>query len=86
MKIKKADDMSEWKETDKGLQRTFEFKDFKEAFAFMTRVAFEAEKAQHHPDWRNVYNTVEVTLNTHDADGAVTEKDRKLAEAIDAVN
>lgn len=78
--------MSEWKETDKGLQRTFEFKDFKEAFAFMTRVAFEAEKAQHHPDWRNVYNTVEVTLNTHDADGAVTEKDRKLAEAIDAVN
>lgn len=77
--------MSEWKETDKGLQRTFKFKDFKEAFAFMTRVAFAAEAAQHHPDWRNVYNTVEVTLNTHDQGGAVTDKDRKLAEAIDAV-
>ena len=77
--------MSDWKETDEGLKKTFKFKDFKEAFTFMTRVAFEAEKAQHHPDWRNVYNTVEVTLNTHDADGAVTDKDRKLAEAIDAV-
>jgi 4a-hydroxytetrahydrobiopterin dehydratase len=49
-------------------------------------VAFEPEAQQHHPDWRNVYNTVEVTLNTHDADGAVTDKDRKLAKAIDAVH
>jgi len=77
--------MSDWKETDEGLKKTFEFDDFKSAFSFMTRVAFEAEAQQHHPDWRNVYKTVEVTLSTHDADGAVTDKDRKLAKAIDAV-
>ncbi|MBK9195805.1 MAG: 4a-hydroxytetrahydrobiopterin dehydratase [Flavobacteriales bacterium] len=72
-----------WTEQDNCLQRTFKFKDFSEAFAFMTRVALIAEKMDHHPDWSNVYNTVHVKLNTHSAGGVVTEKDRKLAAAID---
>lgn len=59
------------------------FKDFSEAFAFVTRVALLAEKHDHHPYWTNVYNKVEVTLNTHSAGNIVTEKDRKLAAEID---
>ncbi|WP_297336701.1 4a-hydroxytetrahydrobiopterin dehydratase [Algoriphagus sp.] len=74
-----------WKEEDNTLKRTFKFNDFQEAFAFMTRVAFLAESQQHHPNWSNVYNTVEIELTTHDADNTVTEKDRKLAQAIDAI-
>jgi len=74
-----------WKEADNKLYRKFEFKDFSEAFAFMTRVALAAEKMNHHPLWTNVYNTVEVWLNTHDAGDIVTDKDRKLAEKIDAL-
>lgn len=76
--------MSNWKETPEGLHRKLEFKDFKATFAFMTHVAFIAEKMGHHPDWRNVYNSLEITLNTHDQGGAITDKDRKLAQAIDA--
>lgn len=72
-----------WTEKDNSLQRTFKFRDFTSAFAFMTGVAFLAEKMNHHPDWRNVYNTVEIKLSTHDAGNIVTEKDRQLAEAID---
>lgn len=72
-----------WKEENNTLRKLFKFKNFSEAFAFMTRVAFIAEKMNHHPDWRNVYNTVEVTLNTHDAGNIVTDKDRKLAKEID---
>lgn len=72
-----------WIEENNSLCRSFRFRNFQEAFAFMTRVAFLAEKMDHHPDWRNVYNTVEIKLNTHDAGGVVTEKDRKLAAAID---
>lgn len=69
---------------DRGnLHRTFEFKDFSQAFAFMTRVALAAEKMDHHPEWSNVYRTVEVTLSTHDA-GGVTEKDVALAKAMDS--
>jgi 4a-hydroxytetrahydrobiopterin dehydratase len=60
------------------ISRNFKFKDFSEAFAFMTRVAMAAEKLDHHPDWKNVYKTVEVTLNTHDA-GGLTALDFKLA-------
>ena len=71
-------------ETDNALYRKFEFADFSEAFAFMTRVALAAEKMDHHPKWTNVWNTVEVWLNTHDAGNTVTEKDRKLAAKIDA--
>lgn len=72
-----------WKEADNKLYRKFEFKDFSEAFAFMTRVALAAEKMNHHPLWTNVYNSVEIWLNTHDAGDIVTEKDKKLAEKID---
>lgn len=75
--------MSNWKEIDNALHQKFQFKDFSEAFAFMTRVAFIAEKMNHHPRWTNVWNTVEVWLNTHDAGNIITEKDRKLAQKID---
>jgi 4a-hydroxytetrahydrobiopterin dehydratase len=74
-----------WNETDGKLQRTFRFRDFSEAFAFMTRVALVAESMGHHPEWTNVYNTVTIKLCTHDAGDRVTGKDRKLAEAIDAL-
>lgn len=77
--------MSDWTETDGKLCRTFRFNDFSEAFAFMTRVALIAEKQNHHPEWSNVWNTVTIRLSTHDAGGSITEKDRKLAEAIDAL-
>jgi 4a-hydroxytetrahydrobiopterin dehydratase len=72
-----------WKEEDNKLKRTFVFNDFSEAFAFMTRVALIAEKMNHHPNWTNVYSTVEIELCTHSAGNTVTEKDRKLAAAID---
>lgn len=72
-----------WTEKENQLYKKFEFKDFSEAFAFMTRVAIEAEKSNHHPYWTNVWNTVEIFLNTHDAGNVVTDKDRKLAKAID---
>ena len=74
-----------WQETDNKLYKKFQFKNFSEAFAFMTRVAMEAEKMDHHPLWTNVYNTVEIWLNTHDAGNIVTEKDKKLAKKIDAL-
>jgi len=66
------------------LVRSFKFKDFSEAFGFMTRVAMLADKADHHPDWSNAYNKVEITLSTHDA-GGLTEKDVDLAEKISAL-
>ena len=72
-----------WREEDNKLKKSFQFKDFTEAFAFMTRVAFAAEKMNHHPWWSNVYNQVNIELNTHDAGNTVTDKDRKLAEKID---
>ena len=74
-----------WTEKNNQLQRSFEFKNFVQAFAFMTRVAFVAEKMNHHPNWSNVWNKVDIALNTHDAGNTVTEKDRKLAEAIDKI-
>ncbi len=74
-----------WEEKNNTLYRKFEFKDFSQAFAFMTRVALAAEKMDHHPDWSNVYNTVEISLSTHSAGNIVTEKDRKLAQKIDAL-
>jgi 4a-hydroxytetrahydrobiopterin dehydratase len=75
-----------WQEKDNSLYQKFTFKDFSEAFAFMTRVALLAEKQNHHPKWTNVWNTVEVWLSTHDAGDVVTDKDRKLAKAIDALS
>ena len=74
-----------WQEKDNQLQRTFEFKNFSQAFAFMTRVAFVAEKMNHHPNWSNSWNKVSISLSTHDAGNIVTEKDHKLAAAIDEI-
>ncbi len=74
-----------WTEKENSLYKKIEFADFSEAFAFMTRVAIAAEKMNHHPRWTNVYNTVELWLNTHDAGDVVTEKDHKLAEKIDKI-
>lgn len=74
-----------WQEQNNKLVKTFDFKDFKEAFGFMTKVALIAEKMDHHPEWTNVYNQVSIKLSTHDAGNIVTEKDRKLAKAIDAL-
>jgi 4a-hydroxytetrahydrobiopterin dehydratase len=74
-----------WKEENNKLYRKFQFKNFSEAFAFMTRVALEAEKMDHHPEWKNVYNTVEVWLSTHDAGDVVTDKDKKLSKKIDTL-
>jgi 4a-hydroxytetrahydrobiopterin dehydratase len=72
-----------WEETNNKLYKKFQFSNFSEAFAFMTRVAIEAEKMNHHPEWKNVWNTVEVWLSTHDAGDIVTDKDKKLAAKID---
>lgn len=74
-----------WEEKNNQLYRKFIFKDFSEAFAFMTRVAIEAEKMNHHPLWSNVYNTVEIWLSTHDAGNIVTQKDTQLAKRIDEI-
>lgn len=74
-----------WKEENDRLQRSFQFKNFSEAFAFMARVALAAEKMDHHPEWSNVYNRVEIKLSTHDAGDKVTAKDRKLAKVIDGI-
>ncbi len=74
-----------WKEENNKLKKTFEFKDFVEAFGFMSRVAIVAEKMNHHPHMSNVYNQVSFELSTHDAGDIVTDKDRKLADAIDGL-
>ena len=75
-----------WSEVEgrDAISKTFTFKDFNQAFGFMTRTALVAEKMDHHPEWFNVYKTVEVTLSTHDA-GGVTELDVKLAEAMNRI-
>jgi len=74
-----------WSIDDGALARSLVFDDFTAALAFMVRVGFAAERQGHHPDWTNVYNRVTVRLNTHDAGGAVTQKDVNLAQAIDAL-
>lgn len=81
-KIKGLD--AQWVLKGKFIHRDFIFKDFIQAFSFMTSVAFIAEKASHHPNWKNVYNKVTIALNTHDADG-LTDKDFQLAKKIDEV-
>ena len=73
-----------WSYSNNALQTSFEFENFKEAFTLMTRIAFEAEAREHHPDWSNVYNQLEISLSTHDA-GGVTEKDFDLATAIERI-
>lgn len=80
----KLESLEGWSYSGNGIQTSFEFESFKEAFTLMTRIAFEAEAQQHHPNWTNVYNQLEITLSTHDA-GGVTEKDFKLAYAIEEI-
>ncbi|MEQ8239088.1 MAG: 4a-hydroxytetrahydrobiopterin dehydratase [Cyclobacteriaceae bacterium] len=74
-----------WKEDNNKLTREFEFNNFIAAFGFMSQVAILAEKANHHPEWSNVYNKVNITLTTHDAGNTITQKDRDLADAIDKI-
>ncbi len=78
-------ELPHWRDVDgrDAIARTFEFRDFNEAFAFMTRVALLGEKMDHHPEWFNVYRTVSVTLSTHDA-GGLTDRDIDMARAMDA--
>lgn len=80
----KLESFEGWEYEDGSLHTIFEFEDFKEAFSAMTRIAFEAEKMNHHPEWTNVYNTLEIYLSSHDVDG-VTDKDFELAKTIDSL-
>lgn len=73
-----------WKYKNNAIETTYEFDDFKEAFSKMTRIAFECETQNHHPEWTNIYNKVNIRLTTHDADG-VTRKDFNLALAIERI-
>ena len=75
-----------WKEQDHKLVKHFEFKDFSEAFAFLSRVALLAEKHNHHPEIQNTYNKVSLSLTSHDAGNKVTDRDINLAKAIDNLN
>lgn len=91
MKLNKQEIQDRMKDMDslwvlkgKFIHREVHFKDFIQAFSFMTAVALKAEKSNHHPNWKNVYNKVNITLNTHDADG-LTDKDFKLAREIDLI-
>lgn len=77
-------DFPNWEYDDNAIHTVIEFENFKEVFATMTRIAFEAEEQQHHPEWSNIYNELSISLSTHDADG-VTEKDFKLAASIEAI-
>ncbi len=80
----RLDKIEGWEYVNGAIETTFEFKDFREAFATMTHIAFECEVQGHHPDWNNVYNTLNIRLSTHDA-GGVTEKDFILAHAIEKI-
>lgn len=80
----RLENLEGWEYSENAINTSFEFENFKEAFTLMTRIAFEAEAQQHHPDWSNVYNQLEIKLSTHDA-GGVTEKDFKMANAIEAI-
>lgn len=77
--------MMSWKEENNTLTQSFKFKDFVEAWSFMTKVAMMAEKMNHHPEWNNVYNKVNITLTTHDEGNSITSKDRELAKKIDEI-
>jgi 4a-hydroxytetrahydrobiopterin dehydratase len=79
---KRLAEIPDWEYHENAIHTAIEFRDFKDAFAVMTRIAFEAEKMNHHPDWSNVYNSLSISLSSHDA-GGVTEKDFELAKIID---
>ncbi|TYC10130.1 4a-hydroxytetrahydrobiopterin dehydratase [Bizionia gelidisalsuginis] len=76
--------LPEWEYHDNAIHAEFEFENFKDCFSAMSRIAFECEALNHHPEWTNVYNVLKISLNTHDVDG-VTLKDFKLAEAIELI-
>ena len=76
--------LPDWEYFDDALHAEFEFENFKDCFSAMSRIAFECEALNHHPDWHNVYNVLKISLSTHEA-GGVTQKDFALAEAIDAI-
>lgn len=76
--------LQEWEYYDNAIHAEFEFENFKDCFSAMSRIAFECEALNHHPDWTNVYNNLSISLSTHDA-GGVTEKDFKLAQAIESI-
>jgi 4a-hydroxytetrahydrobiopterin dehydratase len=82
--LSRLKDLEGWEYEENAIHTLFEFDDFKDAFSMMTRIAFEVEKLNHHPDWSNVYNTLQISLSTHDA-GDVTEKDFQLAKIINAL-
>ncbi len=81
---KQLEKLEGWEYVDGAIETSFQFENFKEAFSVMTRIAFECEAQGHHPDWSNVYNTLSISLSTHDAEG-VTEKDFKLAQSIEEI-
>ncbi len=81
---KKLEALDSWEYIDGAIETSLQFGNFKEAFATMARIAFECEAQGHHPDWSNVYNTLNIRLNTHDV-GGVTEKDFKLAQTIEEI-
>ena len=81
---KKLEQLDGWEYVDGAIETSFEFENFKEAFSVMTRIAFECEAQGHHPDWTNVYKSLHIRLNTHDAEG-VTDKDFKLAHTIEKI-
>ncbi|MFD2518878.1 4a-hydroxytetrahydrobiopterin dehydratase [Salinimicrobium flavum] len=81
---KKLEDLQGWEFKDDAIHTSFQFENFKEAFSVMVRIAFEAEAQDHHPDWSNVYNELQISLSTHDA-GGVTEKDFSLAKTIEGI-
>lgn len=81
---RRLEDLEGWEYKDDAIHTSFQFENFKEAFSVMVRIAFEAEALQHHPNWTNVYNELQISLSTHDA-GGVTEKDFKLARSIENI-
>lgn len=80
----RLDKFEGWDYVDGAIEASFKFKDFREAFSVMTLIAFECDAQNHHPDWNNVYNSLNIRLSTHDA-GGVTEKDFKLAHSIEEI-
>ena len=82
--LARLNDFDGWEYHDQAIHTSLEFENFKDVFSVMTRIAFEAEKLNHHPDWSNVYNILNISLSTHEADG-VTNQDFELAKIIDAL-
>lgn len=82
--LKRLETLDGWEYDDNGIQTSFEFGNFKETFSVMTRIAFECESQNHHPEWTNVYNSLNIRLSTHDA-GGVTDKDFQLAKTIESI-